>query len=163
MKKGITRYLSDNNVLAQKSNTSSNEIKVAFTPLYDGVIKAYEITKDGNFKLTFENKFLGEKKQEIILQKIETSFVLKIFYSLDCVYCQSFLNAGNKLKKLPVSEIVAYIAKEVKEEINTEKKDENIIEVVEENKQENKQDNNQNNIDDIEISSDKGKNIINNK
>ena len=118
--KGITRYLSDNNVLAQKSNTSSNEIKVAFTPLYDGVIKAYEITKDGNFKLTFENKFLGEKKQEIILQKIETSFVLKIFYSLDCVYCQSFLNAGNKLKKLPVSEIVAYIAKEVKEEINTD-------------------------------------------
>ena len=98
--KGETRYISDRDVLLQKDHSTSNGIEVVFTPHFDGFLRAYDLKNDCTLIPAFERKFCGnDKKQKFVLVNIPSTFLLKIFYSLDCVYCQAFRVSGAELKK----------------------------------------------------------------
>ena len=98
--KGETRYISDRDVLLQKDHSTSNGIEVVFTPHFDGFLRAYDLKNDCTLIPAFERKFCGnDKKQKFVLHNISSTFLLKIFYSLDCVYCQAFRVSGAEHKK----------------------------------------------------------------
>lgn len=110
--KGEKRYISDRDVLLQKDHSTSNGIEVVFTPHFDGFLRAYDLKNDCTLIPAFERKFCGnDKKQKFVLVNIPSTFLLKIFYSLDCVYCQAFLVSGDELKKFYVPKHISFPGK----------------------------------------------------